>query len=101
MRVILCVLAAGLCPSRNSGDKPTEHKFQHASSGCVIATHAIRKLKVVPVPTKTNMARSSLITRAKRVNLSNFSLARGTRSKKRDKKIPVIDTKRAKPVNPA
>ena len=77
-------------------------KAQHASSlGSVSATHAMRKLKVVPVPTRTKVARSSLIARATRVNLSNFSFAKGTRSKKRDKNIPVIDTKRAKPVNPA
>ena len=61
----------------------------------------MRKLHVMPVPTRTKLARSSLIARATRVNLLYFSFARGTRSKKRDKKIPVIDMKRAKPVNPA
>jgi hypothetical protein len=77
------------------------NKVQHVSCLGESVTHAMRKLQVAPVPTRTKLARSSWTARARRVNLLNFSFARGTRSKKRDKKIPVIDRKRAKPVNPA
>ena len=58
-------------------------------------------MRVVPVPTNTKLARSSFSARAKRVNLSNFSFARGTRSKTRARNIPEMDTKRANPDNPA
>jgi hypothetical protein len=64
-------------------------------------TYARRKVRVVPVPTSTKFARSSFNARAKRVNLSYFSLIRGTRSKIRARNIPAMDTKRANPDNPA
>ena len=58
-------------------------------------------MRAVPVPTNTKFARSSFSARAKRVNLSNFSFTRGTRSKTRARSIPEIDTKRANADNPA
>jgi hypothetical protein len=64
-------------------------------------TYARRKVRAVPVPTNTNIARSSFKARATRVNLSYFSFTRGTRSKNRASNIPAIDTKRANPDNPA
>jgi len=64
-------------------------------------TYARRKVRVVPVPTNTKLARSSFSARAKRVNLLYFSFTRGTRSKTRARNIPVMDTKRANADNPA
>lgn len=64
-------------------------------------TYARRNVRVVPVPTSTKFARSSFSARAKRVNFSNFSFARGTRSKTRARNIPVMDTMRANADNPA
>ena len=58
-------------------------------------------MKIVPVPTNTKVARSSWMARATRVNLLNFSFARGTKSKKRARNIPMTDTKMANPDNPA
>lgn len=64
-------------------------------------TYARRKVRAVPVPTSTNIARSSFKARATRVNLSYFSFTRGTRSKNSASTIPAMDTKRANPDNPA
>jgi hypothetical protein len=101
MGIVLWVLAARLRPSRNCGDKPLQASVLGGFFEALDMTYAMRKLKVVPVPTSTNIARSSFSARATRVNLSNFSLNSGTRSKKRARNIPVMDTKRAKPDNPA
>jgi len=67
----------------------------------VNTTYAIKKLRAVPVPTNTKVARSSFSARATRVNLLNFSFNRGTRSKKRARNIPMTATKTANPDNPA
>ena len=58
-------------------------------------------MRAVPVPTSTKVVRSSFSARATRVNLLYFSFNRGTKSKNRASNIPVMDTKRAKPDNPA
>lgn len=58
-------------------------------------------MRVVPVPTSTKFARSSFSARAKRVILSYFSFAKGTRSRSSARNIPLMDTRRAKTDNPA
>lgn len=65
------------------------------------ATYARRKVRAVPVPTSTKVARSSFSARATRVNLSYFSFNRGTMSRNRARNIPLMDTKRANPDSPA
>ncbi len=76
-------------------------KFNIELSRVMNTTYARRKVRTVPVPTSTKHARSSFNARAKRVNLSYFSFTRGTKSKDRARNIPVMDTKRANPDNPA
>lgn len=64
-------------------------------------TYAIRRLKVTPVPVRIAPTRISLRARANVTNLSYLSYMTGTKSMNAERNMPVMETKRAKPVRPA
>lgn len=59
------------------------------------------RLMALPVPVRMKLTRSSLRARASRAPLLYFSYMTGTKSRKRGNKMPVTETKSAKPVSPA
>lgn len=64
-------------------------------------THAMRRLKMQPLPTRMKPTRTSLRVRARRMSLSYFSYTTGTKRRNRDRNIPVTLTKIANPERPA
>lgn len=64
-------------------------------------THAMIRLAPVPHPVRMNATRTSLSARANPLSLSYFSYTTGTRSMNRDRNMPAIDMKSAKPDRPA
>ena len=65
------------------------------------ATHAMSRLKTLPTPARIKLTRTSFSALARRAPLSYFSYTTGTKSMNKERNMPEIDTKRAKPVRPA
>lgn len=59
------------------------------------------RLMAVPVPVRMKLTRNSLRARASRAPLLNFSYMTGTKRRNKGNKMPVTETKSAKPVSPA